>query len=193
MSSGAQARFQETGAANAGVDRTGAPRPTAHSRDAARVEGLGNFGERKPLITQRSDERSDVEREAIGLAARGARRLAPRQMDLRIADGKRLADLGAVLGGLQGGLPGPRLHARLLVGAGGEPFRHVDAGGAESGERGEHVGIAMTVEAVGVRDFHATIMHLFGIDHERFTYKYQGLDMRLSGVEKAEVVKALLA
>jgi hypothetical protein len=44
-----------------------------------------------------------------------------------------------------------------------------------------------------VRDFQATIMHLFGINHEKFTYKYQGLDMRLTGVEKAEVVKAILA
>ncbi len=35
-------------------------------------------------------------------------------------------------------------------------------------------------------------MRLFGIDHERFTYRYQGLDMRLTGVEKADVVKAIL-
>jgi hypothetical protein len=48
-------------------------------------------------------------------------------------------------------------------------------------------------DPVHVRDLHATIMRLFGIDHERFTYKYQGLDMRLTGVEKADVVKALLA
>ena len=33
----------------------------------------------------------------------------------------------------------------------------------------------------------------FGIDHERFTYKYQGLDMKLTGVVPAKVVKALLA
>jgi uncharacterized protein (DUF1501 family) len=48
-------------------------------------------------------------------------------------------------------------------------------------------------DPVHVRDFQATILHLFGIDHERFTYKYQGLDVRLTGVEKAEVVKAILA
>jgi uncharacterized protein (DUF1501 family) len=48
-------------------------------------------------------------------------------------------------------------------------------------------------DPVHVRDFQATVLHQFGIDHERFTYKYQGLDMRLTGVEKAEVVKALLA
>ncbi len=51
----------------------------------------------------------------------------------------------------------------------------------------------ITKDPVHVRDFQATIMHLFGIDHERFTYKYQGLDMKLTGVEKAEVVKAILA
>jgi uncharacterized protein (DUF1501 family) len=51
----------------------------------------------------------------------------------------------------------------------------------------------ITADPVHVRDFQATIMHLFGIDHERFTYKYQGLDVRLTGVEKAEVVKAVLA
>lgn len=51
----------------------------------------------------------------------------------------------------------------------------------------------ITADPVHVRDFQATILHLFGIDHERFTYKYQGLDVRLTGVEKAEVVKAILA
>jgi hypothetical protein len=46
---------------------------------------------------------------------------------------------------------------------------------------------------VHVRDFQATILHLFGIDHNRFSHKYQGLDVKLTGVEKADVVKALLA
>jgi hypothetical protein len=48
-------------------------------------------------------------------------------------------------------------------------------------------------DPVHVRDFQATLLHLFGIDHERFTYRYQGLDQRLTGVEKAHVVKAILA
>ncbi len=34
---------------------------------------------------------------------------------------------------------------------------------------------------------------LLGIDHERLTVKYQGLDMRLTGVEKARVVTDILA
>lgn len=46
---------------------------------------------------------------------------------------------------------------------------------------------------VSVHDFHATMLHLLGIDHERFTYKFQGLDMRLTGVEPANVVTGLLA
>jgi len=47
---------------------------------------------------------------------------------------------------------------------------------------------------VHVRDFHATILHLLGIRHDRFTVKYQGLDNRLTGVDQpAQVVKDLLA
>lgn len=46
---------------------------------------------------------------------------------------------------------------------------------------------------VHVRDLHATIMHLMGIDHERFTYRFQGLDFRLTGVEPAHVITDLLA
>ena len=65
-------------------------------------------------------------------------------------------------------------------------------GGVVHGETDEF-SYNITRDPVHVRDFHATILHLFGIDHERFTYKYQGLDMRLTGVEKAKVVKALLA
>jgi hypothetical protein len=48
-------------------------------------------------------------------------------------------------------------------------------------------------DPVHVRDLQATMLHLFGIDHERFTYKFQGLDQKLTGVEKARVVKGLLA
>lgn len=46
---------------------------------------------------------------------------------------------------------------------------------------------------VHVRDLHATILHQLGIDHERFSVKYQGLDARLTGVEKAQVLHDVLA
>jgi hypothetical protein len=47
-------------------------------------------------------------------------------------------------------------------------------------------------EPVHVRDLHATLLHLLGIDHERFTFRHQGLDFRLSGVEPARVVRDIL-
>jgi hypothetical protein len=43
-----------------------------------------------------------------------------------------------------------------------------------------------------VRDMHATMLHLFGIDHSRFTVKHQGLDLKLTGVEKANVLREIL-
>ncbi|MDZ4853145.1 MAG: DUF1501 domain-containing protein [Pirellulaceae bacterium] len=48
-------------------------------------------------------------------------------------------------------------------------------------------------DPVHVRDFHATVLHLMGIDHERFSFKSQGLDQRLTGVEAAHVIKDLVA
>lgn len=48
-------------------------------------------------------------------------------------------------------------------------------------------------DPVHVRDLHATALHLLGIDHERFTYRFQGLDFRLSGVEPARVVHEILS
>ncbi len=44
-----------------------------------------------------------------------------------------------------------------------------------------------------VRDFHATMLHLLGIDHKRFTYPFQGLDLGLTGVEPSRVVHEILA
>jgi hypothetical protein len=48
-------------------------------------------------------------------------------------------------------------------------------------------------DPVHIRDFHATVLHLLGFDHERFTYRHLGLDQRLTGVEHARVVTDLLA
>lgn len=45
---------------------------------------------------------------------------------------------------------------------------------------------------VHLRDFHATIMHCMGIDHSRLSYKFRGLQSRLTGVEEAHVVKSIL-
>jgi len=48
-------------------------------------------------------------------------------------------------------------------------------------------------DPVHVRDFHATVLRLLGLDHERFTYRHQGLDMRLTGVEPAKVIERLMS
>ena len=45
---------------------------------------------------------------------------------------------------------------------------------------------------VHVHDFHATILHLLGIDHERLTYRFQGRDYRLTDVH-GKVVKGIFA
>jgi hypothetical protein len=45
---------------------------------------------------------------------------------------------------------------------------------------------------VHVRDLHATILHLLGIDHQRLTYRYQGLDFRLTGVEPSRIVREII-
>lgn len=48
-------------------------------------------------------------------------------------------------------------------------------------------------DPVHLHDWHATILHLMGFDHERFTYRTQGLDAKLTGVEEAHVINALLS
>ncbi len=37
------------------------------------------------------------------------------------------------------------------------------------------------------------MLHVLGIDHNRFTHPFRGLDVRLTGVELAEVVRGILA
>lgn len=48
-------------------------------------------------------------------------------------------------------------------------------------------------DPVHTHDMNATILNCLGIDHEKFTFKFQGLNARLTGVEKAKVVKEILA
>jgi hypothetical protein len=47
-------------------------------------------------------------------------------------------------------------------------------------------------DGVHVHDFHATMLHLLGIDHERLTYKFQGRRYRLTDVH-GKVVDGILA
>ena len=54
-------------------------------------------------------------------------------------------------------------------------------------------GYNIAKDPVHLRDLHATILHCLGIDHERFTFKFRGLNVKLTGVEEAHVVKGVLA
>jgi hypothetical protein len=56
----------------------------------------------------------------------------------------------------------------------------------------DEFGYAAVENIVTVHDLHATMLHLLGIDHARFTYKFQGLDARLSGVEPCRVLEDVL-
>jgi hypothetical protein len=45
---------------------------------------------------------------------------------------------------------------------------------------------------VHIHDFHATVLALLGLDNERFKFRHQGLDQRLTGVEQSTVIKDLI-
>jgi hypothetical protein len=57
----------------------------------------------------------------------------------------------------------------------------------------DELGYAAVENPVSIHDLHATMLHQLGIDGERFTVKYQGLDAKLTGVEPAKVVHDILA
>src|SRR5262249_26418951 len=57
----------------------------------------------------------------------------------------------------------------------------------------DELGYRAVEDVVSFHDLHATLLHLCGIQHNRFTVKFQGLDARLTGVEPCRVLKPLLA
>ncbi|MBM3813681.1 MAG: DUF1501 domain-containing protein [Acidimicrobiia bacterium] len=56
----------------------------------------------------------------------------------------------------------------------------------------DDLGYAAVEDAVSVNDFHATLLYLLGIDHERLSVKFQGLDVRLTGIA-GRVVRDILS
>ena len=65
--------------------------------------------------------------------------------------------------------------------------------GIKPGAYGEtdELGYNASVNRVHVRDLHATILNRLGIEHQRLSVKYQGLDMRLTGVEPAHAIQEI--
>jgi len=72
----------------------------------------------------------------------------------------------------------------VLMGAG---VKHGHIHGAT-----DEFGLRATQDKVHIHDLHATILHLLGLDHERLTFRLNGLDQRLTGVEGSGVVKGIL-
>ncbi|MFK8112239.1 MAG: DUF1501 domain-containing protein [Rubripirellula sp.] len=64
-------------------------------------------------------------------------------------------------------------------------------GGITYGET-DPLGFTAAVDPFHVHDFHATVMHLLGIDHERLTFKYKGRNFRLTDVH-GNVIRKILA
>lgn len=89
---------------------------------------------------------------------------------------------------VQGGNDGrdhhPNAFTMWLAGGGIKP-------GLSIGETDEF-GFNVVRDRVHVHDLQATILHLLGFDHTKLTYRFQGLDMRLTGVE-GDVVEQILA
>ena len=65
-------------------------------------------------------------------------------------------------------------------------------GGTSYGETDEF-GHEAVVDRTHVRDLHATVLHLMGLDHHKLTYFYGGLDHKLTGVQEAHVIKKVIA
>ncbi|MFO0951966.1 MAG: DUF1501 domain-containing protein [Isosphaeraceae bacterium] len=79
----------------------------------------------------------------------------------------------------------PRCFTMWMAGGGAKP-------GVVYGET-DDFSYNIVKDPVHIRDFHATVLRLLGFDHTRFTYKFQGLDARLTGVEPSRIVKELIA
>ena len=73
-------------------------------------------------------------------------------------------------------------------------------GGFGAGIKGGHIhgetddfSYNIIKDPIHIHDFHATVLHALGIQHDRLNYRYQGLDMRLTGVENSKIIKEIFA
>ncbi|CAN5905399.1 DUF1501 domain-containing protein [soil metagenome] len=79
----------------------------------------------------------------------------------------------------------PRCFSMWMAGGGSK-------GGTIYGETDEF-SYNIVKDPIHIRDFHATVLELLGYNSDRFTFKYQGLDQKLTGVEPAKSIKELIA
>ena len=77
----------------------------------------------------------------------------------------------------------PAAFTCFLAGAGVKPGHHYGLS--------DDVGYSIATDKVTIPDFHATILHLLGLDHKKLTFYHNGIDRRLTDVE-GEIVKGIL-
>ncbi|MEZ0276839.1 MAG: DUF1501 domain-containing protein, partial [Roseimicrobium sp.] len=56
----------------------------------------------------------------------------------------------------------------------------------------DEMGYNVAQNPVKVRDLHATLLHQLGLNHEKVTFRFQGLDQKLTGVEEAHVQRGMI-
>ncbi len=122
----------------------------------------------------------NVDLPIAGLLAGPQAEQTARQYARRVDDGIRADALQQHRGGEGPGAP-PWAFSSWLAGAGVK-------GGVAHGETDEY-GIRVAKDGVHVHDFHATILHLMGLDHTKLTYRHAGRDYRLTDVH-GKVVEA---
>ncbi len=142
------------------------------------------------------DSHTDIDREHKRQCAASDRPVAAMLADLKQRG--LLEDTLVIWGGEFGRTPVAQVsgntfgrdhhpHAFTMWMAGGGIKPGVTYGATD--EFGYHV----TENTVPVRNLHATVLNLLGIDYNHLSFKYQGLAQRLTGVEPAQVVKEILA
>jgi Protein of unknown function (DUF1501) len=145
-------------------------------------EGVSNWDGHKDLFNQYSMHGPVLDKPTAGLL----RDLKQRGLlkDTLVVWCTEFGRMPTFQKGAQGRDHNPRGFTCWLAGAGVKaPFSH----GAT-----DDFGYTSVEDVVTVYDFHATVLHLLGLDHERLTFYHNGLERRLTDVH-GDVVKAILA
>jgi uncharacterized protein (DUF1501 family) len=147
------------------------------------------------------DSHDDLEKEHRRLALQCDRAIGALLKDLKA---RGLLDETLVIWGGEFGrtptveLPTPGANAGKINGRDHNHYGFtmwLAGGGVKGGQvigATDEFGFAAVENKVHVHDLHATILHLLGFDHERFTYRYAGRDFRLTDVH-GRVVRDVIA
>ena len=56
----------------------------------------------------------------------------------------------------------------------------------------DDIGLRAVTDKVSINDFHATLLHLLGVDHNELTHFHNGLNKRLTGPDEAHVIHGII-